>query len=401
MFKQPIEKRGNNTKFSTLMQILSSPRLNGSDALRTTRRNLSEWLNEHEIEHRIHQFRLFPFFMEIGGLWLVAMLLLLTTSIWMRWGWASFLIAIIALAVIVVEMRGTPLLSRIASDLGENIVIEFEPQAPVQKEIVLSAHYDSKTELLNDKQRAFFMSKLPISMTIMILVGLLGLFDNLIQESSEWWADSPYVLALMLSGLMLALLLPIGINAIFGRFAPPSQGAVDNGAGCAILLGLAEQLATHDIALQKSKVTIVLFCGEEIVVQGSRAYARDRDFSYPTTAINLDLMGQNGDYVVWEQIGSSLQAFPADADLNTLVKQIIADEIKAEVHVHSGPIGTDSLPFLAKGLSATTIGSLDKQVGFDGLHSPQDNLKRIAFEKLPEGAAFLHTLLHKLDSAKL
>lgn len=394
----PPRKRENNTNVAPLMQILSIPRLNGSDALKSTRLDLSKWLNTQNISHHVHRFRLYPYFIEIGGLWLLTTVMLLTASIWLRWGWPSLVIATVSLVVIVVEMRGIPLLSRVIADIGENIVIEFEPQGKIEQEVILSAHYDSKTELLNDTQRAFFMNKLPISMGIVIFLGLIGTLNNLLKNPAEWWSVSLYLFALLLSMLMLILLVPIAINAIFGRFASPSQGVVDNGAGCTILLSIAKHLAAGDIDVEQTKVTIVLFCGEEVIVQGSRAYVADRDFPYPTIAINFDLMGQPGDYVVWKEIGSPLQKFPADVNLNKELRDLVLDKTNTELLFRKGPIGTDTLPFLVNGIRATTIGSMDQILGFGGLHTSKDNLTRITSEKIEESTKLLISFLMLRDA---
>ena len=42
---------------------------------------------------------------------------------------------------------------------AENLVIKFSPPEP-KRELILSAHYDSKTELLDHHQRMFFLKNL-------------------------------------------------------------------------------------------------------------------------------------------------------------------------------------------------------------------------------------------------
>ena len=83
---------------------------------------------------------------------------------------------------------------------------------------------------------------------------------------------------------MLFLAFGLGLNLSTGRLLKPSQGAVDNGAACAILLGMADRRAFlanlqspipnfHNYPLPNTRVTIALFTGEEVQMQGSRAYA--------------------------------------------------------------------------------------------------------------------------------
>lgn len=380
------------------MQILSVPRLNGSEALKQTRQALSDWLVEHEINHTIHRFRLYPYFIEIGGIWLVVTQILLAVSIWFRWGWVALIVAFASLVVVILETMGIPLVSRLLSDTGENIVIELEPQALSEQEIILSAHYDSKTELFNDQQRIFFMGKLPLAMGLTLLLGTLGIVNELLQNSTSKGTEILYIVSIALTVPLLALFIPLGVNFVFGRFASPSQGAIDNGASCAILLDIADQINKGVITLKQTKISVVLFCGEEVVVQGSRAFVSSRTFPLPTAALNLELMGQNGDYVIWEKIGSPIQSYQSDSSLNVLLTEIVNHHAETRLKLHDGPAGSDSLPFLTAGIPATSLASLDGELGFSGLHSPQDNLERIAYEKLPNSIALVENLLYKLDS---
>jgi hypothetical protein len=246
--------------------LLADSRPNGSQALKRTRHQLSQWLDRNSVPHAIQRFRLRPYFTEVGGMWLIGSQLLLAAAVWLRWGWPALVIATISLLVMVLETAGIPLLSRLITDVGENIIIEIEPASEIEQEIVLSAHYDSKTELFNDRQRYFFMSKLPLAMMLAVTAGVLGLIDGVLQNSAESYANIPYYLGIALTLPQLGLFLPLGVNFTFGRFAPPSQGAVDNGTACAVLLSVAETLASGQLLPQRIKVTIALFCGEEVAV---------------------------------------------------------------------------------------------------------------------------------------
>jgi Zn-dependent M28 family amino/carboxypeptidase len=107
-------------------------------------------------------------------------------------------------------------------------------------------------------------------------------------------------------------------------YSKSSQGAVDNGAACAILLGLAERVANGKITLEHTRLTLALFTGEEVNLQGSRAYARGRAFPLPTLAVNLEIMAQNGAYVYWEQDGSVFKLYPT----SELANQALRDAVR-------------------------------------------------------------------------
>ena len=136
--------------YQELMTLLSVPRPNGSAAERETRRALGEWLARHGIAYRLQTFRLYPYFFECVGLWLILSRTLLALAIWERWGWLTLLIALVGLLGGTLDVAlNQPLVTWPGARRGENILIEFEPPKASQ-EIILCAHYDSKTELLDD-----------------------------------------------------------------------------------------------------------------------------------------------------------------------------------------------------------------------------------------------------------
>lgn len=385
-----------NAELAELMKNLSRPRLNGSRAVYETRIYLSDWLKSHGISSHLHVYRLFPYFMEIGGLWLVISQLLLAISIWLRWGWVAMPIAVVSLIVMILETKGIHILSRLLANESENIIVELIPNREVEQELILSAHYDSKTELFDDKRRNFFMGKLPVAMATALALGILGTLDTFVSRDTLL-SSALFYTGIGLTVVQLGLFLPLGANFIFGRFAPPSEGAVDNGAACAILLGVARKLAEQQISLDRTKVTIVIFSGEEVVVQGSRAYVKDREFPYPTIALNLELMGQGGDYFIWETIGDPFSAYSTAAQLNQDLESVISKTTQSQLRKANGPAGTDSLPFLTAGIPATSLASVDPMLSALGLHTPLDSLKRVSLEKIHEGVMVITKLLQNYD----
>ena len=264
--------------------------------------------------------------------------------------------------------------------------------------MILSAHYDSKTELLSERWADFFMGKLPIGMLLSLVLGVLGVVGWGLADSAETWSNSVYFVATILTAPLLFIFFPISINFIFGQFGAPSRGAVDNGAATAILLDVANMLAADEDAYY-TKVSIVIFCGEETIVQGSRAYVRDRNSPYPTQAVNLELMGQNGDYVIWNKIGDLFGSFPTDIDLNQQLDELVKQHSGNPITFLDAAPGTDTLPFLQAGIPATSLASLDNALGFGGLHRPIDNLARVEMSKLPEGSEMLIDFVKCTDAA--
>lgn len=110
---------------------------------------------------RLHVFRLYPYFFEAVGLWLILSRTLLVAAIWLRWGEPALAIALVGLAGGTLDwMFGIPLVTwPLARAPWENLIVELDPAAtgrePATQEIVISADYDSKTELLDHRRRAF------------------------------------------------------------------------------------------------------------------------------------------------------------------------------------------------------------------------------------------------------
>ena len=382
----------NNTTFTALTKILTIPRTNGSPELAATRQRLVDWANKHGITTRLHTYRLYPYFLEIGGAWLIASQLLLALTVWMRWGWLTLPIAVIGVAIPLAEIRGIAILSSLISKKAENIIIEVEPKEKIEQEIILTAHYDSKTEPFSERYRRFFVIKAPAAFLLSLIIGIIALVTKLSGWSVSYW------LGVALTIPQLLLFLPLGINYMLGEFAPPSEGATDNGAACTLLLTLAEQLTLKKIQATRSKITIVLFSGEEVIVQGSRAYVADRTFPHPTYAINLELLGQNGAFHIWQKIGSPFEAYQTDQALNDLLNALVKQATNEPIDFSNGPAGTDTLAFLKAGVAATCLSSLDKELGISGIHTPADNASRIDFTKLSLTLDIVNNLINQLDN---
>ena len=378
------------TDYHELMEILSVPRPNGSAAERQTGRALKDWLARHGIPFRRQAFRLYPYFFECIGLWLILSGGLLALAIWGRWGWVTLPIALLGL------LGGTlgvainlPLVTWPGARRAENILIEFEP-SETRQEIIFSAHYDTKTEVLDHHRRMFFLEKLKFGIGLTALLGVWG--------PLQWWlagypwGEIVFWASVLLTIPMLLLTWGFGLHLSLGRLLEPSQGAVDNGTSCAILFGLAERLAAGEIPLEGKKITLALFTGEEVNMQGSRAYVAQREWPLPAAAVNLEVMAQDGETVYWEQDGTVFRLLPTAEKANQAFAAAL-EQVTGEAARPFGPVTSDGGSFLLAGIPATTIGTLDSRLGATGLHSPADNLARVAFERLPQGVEVLEAFL--------
>jgi hypothetical protein len=378
------------------MGWLSVPRPNGSQAERQTRQTLVGWLEGHSIPYRLHDFRLYPNFFIVIGVWLILSRTLLALAIWLRWGWPATAIALLGLLGGTVDVAfNIPLIGWPGATRGENIIIQFEPRNPHQ-EIIFSAHYDTKSEFLDHRQRMFFIKNLPTGILLTILLGLLGPLDHTLLAINSAWAPITYAAGILFSLPLLVLAWGLGLNLSLGRFSPPSQGAVDNGAACAILLGLADRIQQGQLALESTRLTLAIFTGEEVNMQGSRAYTAGRDWPLPTLAVNLEVMAQDGSYVYWEQDGTSLKLVPTSPQVNQVLAETVAD-VTGSKAMPAGPVNSDGYSFLRVGIPATTLGTYDTKWIDRGFHSPADNLERVVMARLPEAVVILARLVTKFD----
>jgi hypothetical protein len=381
--------------YHELMTILSVPRPNGSAAERETGRALREWLTNHDIPHRIQVFRRYPYFFECIGLWLILSRTLLAVAIWERWGWITLLIALLGLLGGTLDVAiNLPLVTWPGAQTGENILIEFEPLEP-QKEIIISAHYDSKTEVLDHHQRMFFLKKLKIGIVLTALLGTWGPILEGLADSP--WREAIFWVGVALTVPMLFLAWGFGLHLSLGRLLEPSQGAVDNGAACAMLLGFAERIAAGKIPLRSRKITLALFTGEEVNMQGSRAYVNHRQSRLPVAALNLEAMAQDGNTIFFERDGNVFNLLPTSDMLNQAIITAV-EQVTGHVPQPFGPVTSDGGSFLLGGIPATTIATTDSQLGVTGFHRPADNLDRVVPERLPQGVEILEAFMEQVKN---
>ncbi len=211
-----------NVDFTELMQILSRPRPSGSTAERAVVRALQAWLAAHGVPFRLQSFPLYPYFLVCVGLWMLCAHTLLAVSIWLRWGWASSLIAVLGILGGLVDTAfDIPLVTWPGKTNGQNILIEFESAHP-NRELVISAHYDSKTELFDHQVRYFFIRNLPVGIGLAIFLGILSPLEKYLPS---FWIGPVYFLSVLLTIPLLFLVWGLGLN--LGWDAPaaiPARG---------------------------------------------------------------------------------------------------------------------------------------------------------------------------------
>ncbi len=375
-----------------LMSVFSRPRPPGSAGERATARAIRDWLEAHGIPYRVHTFSLYPYFFESIGVWIILSRTLLWVAVIERWGWLALGLAVLGLLGGTVDiLTGWPLVTWPGRRTGENIVIEFGPPDAI-REVVFSAHYDSKTELLDHRQRAIFVEHPRLWAALTLLVGAFALLDAFVSLANAAFASFVHVGSVALASLLLVGAWGLGLHLSAGRFVKQSSGAVDDGAACAVVLMLAQRLAHEGLPSPDTRVTIVLFTGEEANMQGSRAYVRARAWPLPTRVVNLELLGQDGPYLLWRQDGDAFHRVETPAEVRAWVTSAVS-RVVGTAPREEGQINSDAFSFLREGVPAVTLGTADKRWGTRGLHRPTDSPARVRVERLSEHVNILWALI--------
>jgi hypothetical protein len=383
------------------LPILSTPRPNGSRALKGAVEGVEKWLESEGVTVAAHEFALRPYFMELLGLWLAVVGLLLPVAALNSWGWMGLVLALLAVAVPLLEVRFLcPTVTALVRQRARNLVVRFPVPRP-RHEVILCAHLDSKTELLDHAQREVLLRQSLPAMGLALVAGASMAAERLLATGTasqviHWLA--------FLAALPVAVYgLGMGANQVGGRFSrQPSSGAVDNGAAVAVLLDLARRLHRGSLGLDHTAVTLLFTVGEEAQMQGALAYVQcsygpsREDWSLPTCAVNMEVVGQDGGYLLWEEDGTAMQRLPADATLKRALGRAV-EAVSGEPPVRSPTINSDAFAFLRRGIPAATLGSLDSQLGERGFHSSLDAPGRVDPDRLAETTRVLGHLLAEMD----
>jgi hypothetical protein len=380
------------------MSVLRGPRPNGSRALQYAVDAVKEWLSGAGVPVRPHRFTLHPFSMEILGLWFLLGGLLLLLAGATRQGGPTLLVALALIAVPVLETRFLqPTITALVRQRARNLVASFPARTP-RCEVLLCAHIDSKTELLDHERRARLLSLGPAAMALAIMGAPLLAGASLLR--SEVAKELVCYLALFLCiGPAAVYALGMGAHLAAGRLRrQQSSGAVDNGAAVAVLLDLALRLQRGTIPLEHTAVTLLFTVGEEAQMQGALAYVRDRDdWPLPARVVNLEILGQDGGYLLWVADGTAMLNLDADAELNMALARAV-EAVTGAQPTTAPRINSDAFAFLRQGIPAATLGSFDQQLGERELHGPLDCAERVHPARLSQAADLLARFLVDLDS---
>lgn len=256
-----------------------------------------------------------------------------------------------------------------------NLTAVVEPRGAARQEVLLIAHYDSKTEWLDHQQRGILTGAVCFA-GVAALASAAAARGARRRRRGAWAraasrcrASLPYWTAT--AGLGLALL---GAHLVSGKFLPQrSHGIVDDGAACALLVELARSARAAPAA--STRLSFLWSAGEELGAQGSTAAARGAARETAGSVLNLECLGAGPDlaYAGAEWTGVAL----GGPDLE--LRRALAAATPGKLHRLLVPVVTDAGPWLrARARAITLLGTGPQGRPARGLHRPQD--RRSAFD---------------------
>ncbi len=316
---------------------------------------------------------------------------------WLRAGRARAALAVaLALPVLLLAELDffVPVFGWIGATPQAHVIGRLAPAGPPARRLVLVAHYDTKTDMLDHVERAP-VELLGLPVALLMIGGALTA-----------WRRPP---ARRVRRVVPAIALVYGVAAFTSFSAGAlvrarSPGALDDGAACAVLVRLAETLARGPRPAT-TEVEVAFLSGEEIGVQGSWAYARSRFATppaVPTWVVNLDPIGASPDLAVLRREAFTLRGFDPDPRLVALLDAVYREQRGVPLPRTRFGGGTDARSFLAHGVpAATLISEVAGHVFMRGLHSARDKRSRVDVAALEATLAYLRAVVQAVDGGRL
>lgn len=375
------------------LKALAVPRPAGSPALESVGGLIADTCRNAGLRVTEQSFLMRSHLQGVVGLFMLAFASLAAIMLFKRRLWPAVVFALLVPAVYLAELEfNWATVSLVLASSGRNIVAEAGPEhAP--RELIISAHYDSKTDLFDHEQRKIFFNAGAAGIGLMLAVAL-GIGTSLLSKNGGPGWLRGMLLGMVLAGTAGVAMLALSLGGgIFRR--DPSPGARDNAAAVAILMDLAGEIGRNSRILQNSQVRFVFFSGEEVNMQGSAAYVRkNRPRLQKTAILNLECLGGAGPLQFKESNGTFLRRYPADPGLIGRV-QAAAEKQGLQV-VPAGFIYDDAARFLEAGIPAVTV-SQGHPERPDSYHHAGDNIGRVLPGQMDHARRFIREFIDGYD----
>jgi hypothetical protein len=276
----------------------------------------------------------------------------------------------------------------------QHVEVRISAAERAERRLLLTAHYDTKTDLLDHVERAP-VELLGLPVTLLMVGGAVAQWRH--GPSRSRLASAAAFTAVIYGAAMFAALTA-------GAFVRErSKGALDDGGACAVLVRLAERLAERPP--RHTDVEVVLLSAEEIGVQGSWIYAADRfrePPDLPTAVVNLEGIGSAPDLAVFGREQFSLRRYEPARALVTILDEIHRELRGKPLYVTWYGAGTDARSFLAHRIPAVTLLSdLPGHPFPRHLHSAADDRSRVDEAHLDSALDYLERVVSEIDARGL
>lgn len=382
------------TSWDDLLRVLGeTPRENGTPALAATADFLVRTLETAGLTPRLVAFTAHPQRLRIAGVIALLGALLYAWLIRMRRPGVALAAALVFPALLLLELDFY--VPTFGPWLGATEQHQVEVRIPAAEEaqrlLLLTAHYDTKTDLLDHVERAP-AELLGLPVVILMISGAVA-----------QWRRGPRRSRLATVAAVTSAVYGIAMFASLtaGAFVRErSKGALDDGGACAVLVRLAERL--HERPLRHTDVEVVLLSAEEIGVQGSWTYAAQRFRQPPdldTAVINLEGIGSAPDFAVFGREQFSLRGFAPAPGLVAVLDRVHRELRDKPLYVTWYGAGTDARSFLAHGIpAATLLSDLPEHAFPRHLHSAADDRSRVDESNLDAALEFLGRVVSEVDA---
>jgi hypothetical protein len=298
------------------------------------------------------------------------------------WGLPSYPGVALALPLMIIALPQIarwlmPLRPRTAS--SENLVT-YTSAAGELPTLILCAHLDSaRAHVMRQPILLWLQSQtLFVALRVALAVGALALLELLGLPLPAFLVVGVAALGSVVGAWWMATEL---LNQLAWRGAY-SPGAHDNASGVGVVLALAEYFARQI----PGRVRLgFLFTGaEETGMHGAMAFAERLGRGSQTRVMNFDMVGA-GDSLRFVSGDGTLQPLRADARLNALIQAAQPNARPLWYTLRSG----DFLPFLRRGIGATSLqtsGSARAEQGYHTVYDTMDVIETTALNMTAQAA---------------
>ncbi|MFW9938177.1 MAG: M28 family metallopeptidase [Candidatus Thorarchaeota archaeon] len=283
---------------------------------------------------------------------------------------------------------------------SKNIIGTINPSSgTIKATIIFSAHHDSAFEF-----NTFYYLKrfgqiiINVGYLAVILI-LIGIIIKLIF----------FLLSINLTifffsvGILYLCFTPITIPYILFHSYKPVLGAYDNLSGVSVVLGIGKFLFYNKESMPKhTRVHLISFAGEEAGLRGAKRYVLQHHIELidnETIVVNLDSIGKR-EIIIIHNKESGIGAKHDPKIYQEILR--IAKNLNPNAKILPLPFGaTDAAAFSKKGISATSIGSLNlKEELAPYYHTRNDTPEIIDKEALGQFLEICLNYLKHIDENK-